>query len=1143
MADEFKVAEFPEVCQAERTEIALRRREAGVSPSSNHVLPRDLVGLSLSGGGNRSASFNLGLIQALYERGLLRHIDYLSTVSGGGYAGACLSSTLLQPTTRIDGQPRAEAAPEAKAQPDGAAGSTTPASAAEHDPQETPYGFPLAQGAGGRQPERVRELVTHGAYLIHGLEGSNRWLIGVVLVGSVAASGIVAGAALAAYLFRWLDYIPWTDWMYGLGFRGDFERYMVPFWIFALAWLITWVLSFWRQGERARGAGRMSRTLLVLSIAALLVGMAGVLVTGNVDQKYRRNLWGLDIQPAEQEMAWWAEVLKVALPAALIVFLLPFLTPKRLIRSGTKPRHVWEGWVFEIASRALLYGVPLLVFGFLASENVSKFNESRIRDARLVDLKPPESLERSGLSLNAQYDLRSIEYCRWDRFWRLVRVEAAQTPPASEAEPGEPPPPREVRTRADVSRQIWIAAQTPLVYEGDRTRDLVRPLLQDYEELLQLDRDLEGTHRWLHAIEFLINREPNDFERLVMGQRQTRYDLDRVSARVTRHLLKEPTIFLKIEPPSAPMGWPADRRRVWSDECVRLRDRAQSLADYIAQARETTIGPLVGEEAGQTPKALLVGAALRTFDLASWQALRDAMIATLRTTSPDQTSYQEALQTLRWLVDPRRSDLPTLENEVAEVNWSILQRLYPDEFHDKSTVFATIVQPADQAYRLRVFGAAFLVFLVLGALLNMNACSLFSYYRGQLQRMWIAPSPGLGQTIPLAKLETAARGGPYHLLSGTLKTIGDEAGGPIAPRDVFTFSRLYCGCDRTGYMPTARFAGGTYDLASAVALSGAALSPSYFRNPLLSTLMLLTNLRLGQWLPNPAYQGRGPAAIQAFYGRYRPTPLGLLAGMAVRWLRTPFRPITARDFAYCYVADGGFIENLGFEQLLRRRCRVVIVSDVSSDLDFTFSLFTEVLRRVRSEQGIEFHRLGPEIAGSASSATAPTTQPEGRRGIEDIGLGELVPTQQANLTAHRRSRLRDRKCYSRSHVILAEIHYPSVAGPTPLGEETGLLIYLKPTLNGDEPDDLLRYWTEHPNFPHDSTMDQDYQADQFESYRYLGYHSGEALARKLRGWGLTEAQKNRLPELLGDAFRDWLPATSSETTPRPPRTRIHSSPN
>src|SRR5262249_49006376 len=45
----------------------------------------NLVGLAFSGGGIRSATFNLGVLQRLQELDLLRSVDYLSTVSGGGY--------------------------------------------------------------------------------------------------------------------------------------------------------------------------------------------------------------------------------------------------------------------------------------------------------------------------------------------------------------------------------------------------------------------------------------------------------------------------------------------------------------------------------------------------------------------------------------------------------------------------------------------------------------------------------------------------------------------------------------------------------------------------------------------------------------------------------------------------------------------------------------------------------------------------------------------------------------------------------------------------------------------------------------------------------------------------------------------------
>ena len=53
---------------------------------------RPRAALCLSGGGIRSATFALGLMQGLARHNLLDKFDYLSTVSGGGYIGSWLSA-------------------------------------------------------------------------------------------------------------------------------------------------------------------------------------------------------------------------------------------------------------------------------------------------------------------------------------------------------------------------------------------------------------------------------------------------------------------------------------------------------------------------------------------------------------------------------------------------------------------------------------------------------------------------------------------------------------------------------------------------------------------------------------------------------------------------------------------------------------------------------------------------------------------------------------------------------------------------------------------------------------------------------------------------------------------------------------------
>ena len=100
MTDEAKANQFvEEVFPAELEEVRRRRTTVGDprelptdAAKSGPSVDNDLIGLALSGGGIRSASFSLGVVQGLIKAGLFNAVDYLSTVSGGGYTGACLSS-------------------------------------------------------------------------------------------------------------------------------------------------------------------------------------------------------------------------------------------------------------------------------------------------------------------------------------------------------------------------------------------------------------------------------------------------------------------------------------------------------------------------------------------------------------------------------------------------------------------------------------------------------------------------------------------------------------------------------------------------------------------------------------------------------------------------------------------------------------------------------------------------------------------------------------------------------------------------------------------------------------------------------------------------------------------------------------------
>jgi choline dehydrogenase-like flavoprotein len=78
--------EYPEPLRISEIAAVNVRRKAAFIDSN----PHGFIGLALSGGGIRSATFCLGILQALATKNRLRYVDFLSTVSGGGYIGGFL---------------------------------------------------------------------------------------------------------------------------------------------------------------------------------------------------------------------------------------------------------------------------------------------------------------------------------------------------------------------------------------------------------------------------------------------------------------------------------------------------------------------------------------------------------------------------------------------------------------------------------------------------------------------------------------------------------------------------------------------------------------------------------------------------------------------------------------------------------------------------------------------------------------------------------------------------------------------------------------------------------------------------------------------------------------------------------------------
>ena len=273
-------------------------------------------------------------------------------------------------------------------------------------------------------------------------------------------------------------------------------------------------------------------------------------------------------------------------------------------------------------------------------------------------------------------------------------------------------------------------------------------------------------------------------------------------------------------------------------------------------------------------------------------------------------------------------------------NWELLRLHFGDDVvYPPEHIFAHVVTKfdGDQGWRSRFFLYSLLTFLVSGYLVNLNRSSMHNFYRDRLSNAWIGPpmrddpngkARPEDSTLPLKDLANSDVGLPYLLISGTLNFFDDkyftrrlgatvdseEQGKPDSETqdkpatELFLFSKQYCGSSTLGYTATRQYYGGTYDLANAMAVSGAAVSPVLSENWLVVFLLFLSNLRLGQWLENPDPQRGAPSWFWGpWWLRFGPAPLPVILDQLFR---------RAKDREFCFVTDGGHHENLGITALL-----------------------------------------------------------------------------------------------------------------------------------------------------------------------------------------------------------------------------------
>jgi patatin-like phospholipase len=350
--------------------------------------------------------------------------------------------------------------------------------------------------------------------------------------------------------------------------------------------------------------------------------------------------------------------------------------------------------------------------------------------------------------------------------------------------------------------------------------------------------------------------------------------------------------------------------------------------------------------------------------------------------------------------------------------------------------------------------APILVSLLASRFIGVNRFSMHALYRDRLIRAYLGasnderdPNPFTGfdpdDNIPMKELQSLPR--PLHVVNMTLNLVhGENLAWQERMAESFTASPLHCGSLNLGYRPTAEYAGPRgMTLGTAVGISGAAASPNmgYHSSPAMAFLLTFFNVRLGWWLGNP-----GPAGDRTY---------------DLRNPRASLRPMLAEVFGntdahhpYVYLSDGGHFENLGFYEMVLRRCRRIIVSDAGADEKFVFEDLGSAIRKIYIDFGIRVR-------------------------IDRMGLFPRPFDKGKN----------DNPRYCAT----GRIFYADVDGP---GAPVGEFVYIKPVFYGDEPHDIYNYAMTNEAFPHQSTGDQWFTESQFESYRALGSYTVQQICAK-----------------------------------------------
>lgn len=314
---------------------------------------------------------------------------------------------------------------------------------------------------------------------------------------------------------------------------------------------------------------------------------------------------------------------------------------------------------------------------------------------------------------------------------------------------------------------------------------------------------------------------------------------------------------------------------------------------------------------------------------------------------------------------------------------------------------APLYPPTWTAFLL-LAGGSFAIAALFGWRVDINDFSMHSFYRDRLARAYAAASTPnrepnqftgfasddrslrVHNLLPVgynlrdrdgSVIQEGTYPGPFPIVCTAINlTTGEDLAYQERKAASFAFTPLFSGFnvgwtnardDRNqfnGFVPTRDYVytrHGGLMFATAVAISGAAASPNmgYHSNPAIAALLTVFNVRLGWWLRNPRRRDLGPTAAPKPAAPLSAPKPNKVPESSPRFglLRLVNELFGHSDdtTSYVYLTDGGHFDNMGLYELLRRRCRRIIVCDGEADSGLCFEGIGMSIRKARLDFGIE----------------------------------------------------------------------------------------------------------------------------------------------------------------------------------------------